>query len=271
MGIKEKFPAGRPGLGLASRGQEGSLMKRFLAGALTGALLFGGGALYAAGQTKTAYVADYKVLYNGEDIHPSLPVLVVDDFTYLPLRVIADVLNVPIQWNGELRQVEMGAAPGSATGLTQGAYNRTNPAPIGTAQSVAVSNYSENYKATVKVLETKRGDTAWAYIKDANSNNSKPDEGYEYILAKISVSAEYVEDDKALNVSKYLFDCFSAGGEEYSAKTVTTPKPALSAKIFSGGTTEGYVVFQVKATDRDPKIVFGMDRDGTGGVWFALQ
>ena len=35
--------------------------------------------------------------------------------------------------------------------------------------------------------------------------------------------------------------------------------------------THLYVVFQVKATDRDPKIVFGMDRDGTGGVWFALQ
>ena len=246
-------------------------MKRFFAGFLTGALLFGGCALYAAGQTKTAYVADYKILYNGQDIHPSLPVLVVEDFTYLPLRVVTDVLGVPVRWNGQLRQVEMGAAPGAAAGLTQGAYNRTNPAPIGTAQSVEVSTYSENYKATVKVLETKRGDTAWAYIKDANPNNSKPDEGYEYILARLSVTAEYVEEDKAVNISKYAFDCFSGNGEEYGAKSVTTPKPALSAKIFSGGTTEGYVVLQVKASDRNPKIVFGMERDGTRGVWFALQ
>lgn len=240
-------------------------MKRFISGVIIGALLFCSTGLWA--EAPMATVADFKILLNGALFNPNPPAVVINGSTYLPLRVMSNALNIPITWNETLRQVEIGTAA-SPTG---GGYHRSNPAPVGTPQTIQVSTYSADYKATVTVLEVQRGAAAWDTILSANVNNDAPDEGFEYILAKVSVKADLVSEDKAISVSKYDFDCFSSQSEEYASKSVTAPKPVLSGKIYTGGKAEGYIVLQVKISDSAPKLAYGLDRDGTGGIWFSLK
>ena len=81
-------------------------MKKFIAGFIIGAMIFGVIGVFAA-----SYVANpvtFKVLVNGEEFTSDPPPLVVEGRTYLPLRAMADALDVPVNWNEELRQAEVG-------------------------------------------------------------------------------------------------------------------------------------------------------------------
>ena len=81
-------------------------MKRFIGGFLAGALLFGSIGVFAV-----QYVAnpvDFKILVNGEEFTSNPPALEINGRTYLPLRAIGNALDVPVTWNEELRQAEIG-------------------------------------------------------------------------------------------------------------------------------------------------------------------
>ena len=81
-------------------------MKRFIIGFLVGAMLFG-----ALGAFAASYIAnpvDFKVIVNGEEFVSDPPALEVEGRTYLPLRAMGDALGVPVNWNEELRQAEVG-------------------------------------------------------------------------------------------------------------------------------------------------------------------
>lgn len=79
-------------------------MKKFILGTITGVALASTVALAA---TYIAEDASFKVFVNGEEFTSSKAV-VIDGSTYLPLRAMGDVLGVPVNWNNELRQVEVG-------------------------------------------------------------------------------------------------------------------------------------------------------------------
>ena len=84
-------------------------MKSFLMGFLTGMVLFVSIGVIAA----VNYIAnpvDFKVLVNGEEFVSEPPALEVEGRTYLPLRAIGDALEVPVNWNEELRQAEVGTS-----------------------------------------------------------------------------------------------------------------------------------------------------------------
>ncbi len=53
-------------------------------------------------------VADFKVIVNGSEFVSEQPILDVDGRTYLPLKAIGDVLDIPVYWNEEKYQVEIG-------------------------------------------------------------------------------------------------------------------------------------------------------------------
>ena len=101
-------------------------MKKFIAGLLAGIILstaIGVAALYEANP------ATFKVMVNGKEFNSDPPALVVEGRTYLPLRAIGEALGVPINWNEELRQAEVGnQAPVAETNQ----YSRNNPAPLNT-------------------------------------------------------------------------------------------------------------------------------------------
>lgn len=241
-------------------------MKKFLSGFIAGAVLFA--SIGAVAVSYVANPADFKVLVNGKEFISNPPALVVEGKTYLPLRAMGEALGVPVNWNEGLRQAEVG---NTAPVAQAGNYSRTNPAPINTVQQIAVESYSGNYSAAVRVIEVIRGEAAANLIKGANMFNSESGAGKEYIVAKIAVSIMTVDGDKAIDVNKYNFKCFSGNNEEYDLPFVIAPEPELSTSLYAGGNTEGFVVFEVNKNDPAPKIAYGTKYDGSGGLWFSLQ
>ncbi len=244
-------------------------MKRFLCGFLAGAITFG-----AAGAFAVTYVANpvsFKVLVNGEEFVSDPPPLEVEGRTYLPLRAMGEALGVPVNWNEELGQAEVG---NSAPVADVNQYSRNNPAPLNTVQTYTKTNdwfEDDNYSVAVRVLETVRGEAAWNMIKEANSFNQEPKDGYEYVLAKIAFSVLSVKNDGAVNANSFDFDCFSGNNEEMEIAPVVGPDPSFDGKVYAGGSTEGWITVMVKKDDPAPKLVYGLDYNGTGGIWFALQ
>ena len=83
-------------------------MKKFFSGLVAGVMLASTIALAA---TYVAETATFKVLVNGEEFVSDPPALVVEGRTYLPLRAMGDALGVPVEWNEELGQAEVGTTP----------------------------------------------------------------------------------------------------------------------------------------------------------------
>lgn len=81
-------------------------MKKAIVGFLTGALIFGSIGVFAGNYV--ANTVDFKVMVNGKEFTSDPPPLEVEGRTYLPLRAIGDALGVPVEWNEELRQAEVG-------------------------------------------------------------------------------------------------------------------------------------------------------------------
>lgn len=80
-------------------------MKKFISGIILGVVLT------SSISFAISYVAEpapFKVLVNGEEFVSDPPALVVEGRTYLPLRAMGDALGVPVEWNEELRQAEVG-------------------------------------------------------------------------------------------------------------------------------------------------------------------
>jgi hypothetical protein len=224
-------------------------------------------------QAITAYLAgDFKFTLNGESWQPrdvngsEMSPIVYQNRTYLPVRAIGEALGVNIGWIDATRTVVIGDSIDTST-----IYSRTNPAPIGVAQRVTVDNYSNSYTAEVAVKETIRGEAAWEKIKEANMFNEEAGPDEEYILAKIYIKAIQVKDDKSIDVSSVNFDLYNEGNTKYNDfYSVVTPEPSISTSLYSGAEHEGYVAFKVKKADENPKIAYGLNYDGTGGIWFKL-
>lgn len=241
-------------------------MKKFISGVLAGGVLTGSIAFAAA---YVAEEASFKVMVNGAEFNSGNAV-VIDGSTYLPLRAIGDALNVAVNWNEELRQVEIG---NSAPVAEKNQYSRTNPAPLNTVQTYAKNDdwhEEDNYSAAIRVVETIRGDEAWKIIKEDNMFNSEPKDEYEYIIAKVAFSLLSKKTDGTVSANDYDFDFYSSNNEEYESVYVVK-KDSLNKQLFPGGSAEGYVVGMVKKDDAAPKLVYGLEYNGTGGIWFSLQ
>ena len=109
-------------------------MKKFISGFVIGATIFGG--LSGLAVSYVANSVDFKVLVNGKEFVSDPPALIVEGRTYLPLRAMGEALGVPVNWNEELKQAEVGNAP-----LVSANYSRMNPAPINTVQKIDIDNY----------------------------------------------------------------------------------------------------------------------------------
>lgn len=243
-------------------------MKKFLSGVIVGAIIFG-----MAGAFATSYIANpvgFKVLVNGKEFVSDPPALEVEGRTYLPLRAMGDALGVPVVWNEELGQAEVG---NSAPVAAENQYSRSNPAPVNTVQFYERTNSwldDDNYSAAVRVMEVVRGADAWKIIKDSNMFNDEAEAGYEYIIAKVAFSLLSTQTDIAISATSYDFDFYSGNNEEYDSPYVVVDN-ALSTNLYAGGNAEGYIVGKVRVDDANPKVAYGLDYNGAGGIWFALQ
>nr|DAU04250.1 MAG TPA: copper amine oxidase [Caudoviricetes sp.] len=242
-------------------------MKKFVSGMLAGAVLAG---TVAFGAQYAADTATFKVLVNGKEFNSDKPIVAIEGSTYLPLKAIGEALGVPVRWNAELKQVEVG---NSAPAAQENEYSRNNPVPLNTVQNYTKKNAlskEDEYTISLRIMEVVRGDEAMERLKKANQFNAAPeDDNYEYLLAKVAVSALSVADDGAYDANRYLFKSFSSNNEEIKTVSAVVDSP-LEGKIYAGGSTEGWISVLVKKDDKEPKLAYGINYDGTGGAWFKL-
>ena len=88
-------------------------MKKIFLGIIIGVLLSTATCAFADDiQKLIADKASFPILVNGKTLDTSQkPAVVIDGSTYLPLKSIGAALNVPVSWNENKRQVEVGTTP----------------------------------------------------------------------------------------------------------------------------------------------------------------
>lgn len=248
-------------------------IRDFLAGAVVASLVVGAVPTAFAKVSQLNIPVSYnniKIVVDGKELKTDKEPFIYEGTTYLPVRAVAEAVGKNVSWDGTTNTVTLGSGAANTTPATA-SYSRTNPAPVGVAQKYTKnSSYSTSYTATIKVTDVIRGDAAWRKVKDANMFNDEAPSGKEYIVAKISAKVDSVKDDKSIDFSSYSFTPFSGTNVEYESVFAVAPEPALSGSVYEGGTLEGYVVYLVDKSDSNPKLVYGEDYDGTGGIWFSL-
>lgn len=145
----------------------------------------------------------------------------------------------------------------------------SNPVSLNVQQTIPVDNSDTKFTANVTVEQIIRGAQAWTMIKNASQSNEPPKSGYEYLLAKIDYKLVDIDGGKSLDVfGAGDFILVSQEGKVYQQVMEVEPDPQLDSTLYQGASNEGWAVFLVKPDDLKPKIAYGVNYDGTGGIWF---
>lgn len=253
-------------------------IKGLIAGGLIAALLFGGASF--AKQTSEQVEIFYnniKIFIDGSELIPkdangnTVEPFIMNGTTYLPVRAVANAFGKDVDWDGETNTVYLGAKPG------ENIYSRSNPAPIGTTQSITLTKNDADwnvikYNANVVIDEVYRGEESWNLLKNANMFNSEPDEDKEYILIKVKISVDGLPDDLSANISQAMFNFYSTDFTKYNEINicVVPDNKTINTNVYNGGMVEGYVCKEITLNDSTPTVAFGQDLFGNGGIWFSL-
>ncbi len=130
--------------------------------------------------------------------------------------------------------------PTAAPVTAEAGLSRSNPLPLGT--EFVGNNWS------ITVTGVTRGEEAAQIVADANIFNEPPREGYEYLIADISLT-NISEDDEA-KAAPHAIDLRVTGDRNtlYPNASVAPPK-RLEGELFPGGTAEGQLVFEVPSDE----------------------
>lgn len=273
-------------------------MRKLILAATMAAVLALGSVVVAAPET-VAGLPIVRVIVNGKAL--DVPGVNVEGRSMAPVRAVAESLGGTISWDqatstatiaapdgvklqaendqlkaeiatlrSELEALKLKTQPAAPAPGNIG-LSRTNPAPLGSALSVAVKSILDEYTAKVTLQEVVRGEAAWQKVQGANLFNDPPKEGFEYIAARIKFELFTSLGDKALDLNPAQFRAISSAGREYDWPMVVAPDPSIRTSVYAGATHEGWAVFQVAKDDTAPVLTYGRKYDGTGGIWFSLK
>lgn len=216
-----------------------------------------------------------KIKLDGKDWTPRdtdgtiLYPITYDGTTYLPVRAAGEAVGKKVGWDPDTQTVLLGEAQPTPAPV---GTSRSNPAPVGTKVSYDKKDIIDDYSGTISVDEVIRGDEAWKQIQASNMFNSAPKAGYEYILAKITVSvAANKKADAKVHFSSFSLTLVSSEGKDYEGASVVEPDPAFDADLYVGASHTGWAAYQVKVDDKNSLLAFGRQYDGTGGVWIKTN
>jgi hypothetical protein len=150
---------------------------------------------------------------------------------------------------------------------------RSNPLPFGETITVKENIYDDSYNAydssiEITLLESIRGNEAWAIIEKENMYNEPAADGFEYVLIKVKgFLRESETDDDSLYFSNMNFNFVSNEGEVYEWVSAVVPNE-LSKELYNGATGEGFIANQVKIGD-DFKVSY--DSSEGSPVFFYVE
>lgn len=239
-------------------------MKKIILGMVLLASLVLASVSFASTGSFTALKASFKVLVNGVELKSDKPIVTIGGSTYLPLSDVSKALGIKVNFNTKKNQIEVGE-----TNLGNNkAVSFKNPGNIGSAQILTLNDYDGIKKFSVNLTSVLRGDPALYYLKSDYDSTKYPENGYEYLVAKIDFKVLSLKKDTCYDVSGgSQFDLISQQGVEYEYSDVY-PKEYLDGNVYEGAEKNGVVVYKIKTSDLKPRIAFGRNYDGTGGVWF---
>ncbi len=248
-------------------------LKGIITGAALAAAFFSLATVAAAANIrKTIEIAyrDIAIYVDGEKIAPkdatgaAVEPFIYNGTTFIPVRAAASALGKQVEWDAAANAVYIGTRP------EQTGFSKSHPASKGESQNVSLVAAGVKGEATVLLSEVLRGDAAMRTLHDANRTTAAPKDGFEYILARFSVSIKDLSEG-SVNVNSSLFSMYSGKDVRYTESApVIAPSPQLSGQLSKGASVEGWVVFQVAKDDAAPKCAFAVAADGIGGAWFTL-
>lgn len=219
-------------------------MKKFIIGFIIGAMIFG--SLAAVAVTYVAQPATFKVLVNGEEFVSDPPALVVEGRTYLPLRAMGDALGVPVEWNAELGQAEVGYAK---------------------SQFVAENDVATNDKWKMTFLGCKTYKQIDDYTKAAD--------GKEFVVATFEL--ENISTEKQtfsfLNLNSY-FDDYKTPLNVLMGQQIDGATLMASAELEAGKKIKGYLAYEVSLNWSEFEIVYNddiLDKENTNAIRFTIK
>lgn len=110
-------------------------------------------------------------------------------------------------------------------------------------------------RLALQIVEVLRGDEATAPLKAANQFNPDPLPENEHALVR--VRATHVGSEEGpLVVSPLDFALIGRGNVRYSEIGLVPPEPTLDARLYPGGTVEGYLAFEIRRNDPDLSLVY---------------
>lgn len=158
-----------------------------------------------------------------------------------------------------------------STKLTNG--DRDMPTPIDEKVIFSLEQQKEldskyyHYRVSAQVNEIIRGQEALTLMGTLGGNMEKLhlvlDEGYEYLMANISISVLSSEGNNSLLIHPYYFNLRNSEGEAYET-SISLYEHLFNAEIDEGRTASGWFSFVVSEKDTDP-LLESVD------VWFRTN
>lgn len=202
-------------------------MKSFIGGVVAGAVMCT--ALGAAAVTYTAQPASFKVLVNGEEFNSDPPALVVEGRTYLPLRAMGDALGVPVVWNDELGQAEVGEAK----------------APVTVNNEVQAN---DKWKMTYKSFKA---------VKDVDGF-TKAGDGKEFVIVSFELE-NLTTETQTFSSMVYLDSYFDDVKTKQMIIYYTDEQSLLSVSVEPGKKVKGYLSYEVDVNWKKLELVYNDD------------
>ncbi|QNU66729.1 hypothetical protein EHE19_018115 [Ruminiclostridium herbifermentans] len=250
-------------------------MKKRLQGFIAGMLvcsLFLSIPVFAAGVNRTIKAVFNEVTVKIDGKAVSGDKITYNKNVYVNIKNVSQILgkDYKVDKNGNISLVDKTKPIPTPAPTQPSLSSRKNPAGIDDAINMTTTFTNGNtFDSIITLKGIIRGNDAWNKILAANQFNDKPEDSYEYILAKFSFKVDRASNDNIqFDLNRYGFKLVSGEGKDYDFYSCVLPEPVLDAKLYSGSSNEGWVAFKVKTTDLKPLIVYGKGNDGTGGIWF---
>ncbi|MDD4779020.1 MAG: stalk domain-containing protein [Tissierellia bacterium] len=136
---------------------------------LLGAFLFNLNPIYAAIEEYVLYKVDYNIVVNNSIYeNTEYPILNYKGTTYVPLKVMSDILNIPTTWNAEFRQVEI--TTNTTKNEVQSLTIETIVTPTPTLIPIKDIEYEENGLTIREIGEEKYVEINDVRVKLENTN-----------------------------------------------------------------------------------------------------